>query len=92
MFLCYFEHELAYIWHVLACLYMPSARLCFSLHPECGLLSFFCLVCVGIKGNPPYMDHQLPKAVKSESTWTFGQLMHAVFTIAFSHMPSFRKW
>jgi hypothetical protein len=29
-------------------------------------------VCVGIKGNPPYMDHQLTKAVKSESTWTFG--------------------
>ena len=30
------------------------------------------LVCVGIKGNPPYMDHQLSKAVRSESTWTFG--------------------
>jgi hypothetical protein len=30
------------------------------------------VVCVGIRGNPPYMDHQLSKAVKSESTWTFG--------------------
>lgn len=85
----------------LPCLHRPfgtSMHACgeavffFTSRPECGLLSFFCSVCVGIKGNPPYMDHQLPKAVKSESTWTFGQLMHAVFTIAFSHLPLFRKW
>ncbi len=54
-------------------------------HHKVIILSLNSSVCVGIKGNPPYLDHQLPKAVKSESTWTFGKIEIRLCSNPFSH-------